>query len=150
MFLQIIQDDEEETNLYPGIRADVRGILSFYGSSSVMLEDGMPSTVNHHLPDSPEGREMGGVNLREHSELCRKLSVECNIDENTALPPVLMFHGTKDHTINPRVSVTIYEPLKNVGKTCSCISWKVLIMAEANSGRRRCRRFLFAGEYNCL
>ena len=140
MFLQIIQDDEEETNLYPGIRADVRGILSFYGSSSVMLEDGMPSTVNHHLPDSPEGREMGGVNLREHSELCRKLSVECNIDENTALPPVLMFHGTKDHTINPRVSVTIYEPLKNVGKTCSCISWKVPIMAEANSGRRRCRR----------
>ena len=56
MFLQIIQDDEEETNLYLGIRADVRGILSFYGSSSVMLEDGMPSTVNHHLPDSPEGR----------------------------------------------------------------------------------------------
>lgn len=105
MFLQIIQDDEEETNLYLGIRADVRGILSFYGSSSVMLEDGMPSTVNHHLPDSPEGREMGGVNLREHPELCRKLSVECNIDENTALPPVLMFYGTKDRTINPRVSV---------------------------------------------
>lgn len=116
MFSQMISDDEDQTNLYPGITADVRGIISFYGASSVMLEDGMPSTINHHLPDSPEGREMGGVNLREHPELCRKLSVECNIDENTALPPVLMFHGTKDRTINPRVSVTVYERLKKCGK----------------------------------
>ena len=46
-----------------------------------MLEDGMPSTINHHLPDSPEGKQMGGVNLRENTELCRKLSVECNIDD---------------------------------------------------------------------
>ena len=32
-----------------------------------------------------------------------------NVDENTKLPPVIMFHGTKDRTINPRVSVTVYE-----------------------------------------
>ena len=65
-----------------------------------MLDDGMPSIINHHLPESPEGKQMGGVNLRVHPELCRKLSVECNIDEDTELPPVLMFHGTKDRTIN--------------------------------------------------
>ena len=59
---------------------------------------------------------MGGVNLREHPELCRKMSVECNIDENTKLPPVIMFHGTKDRTINPRVSVTVYRKLKQCGK----------------------------------
>lgn len=116
MFSQIIRDDEQNTNLFPGVTADVKGILSFYGASSVMLEDGMPSTVNHHLPDSPEGMEMGGVNLREHPELCRKMSVECNIDETTPLPPVLMFHGTKDRIINPRVSVTVYNRLKECGK----------------------------------
>ena len=116
MFSQLIQDDREETNLFPGVNADVKGILSFYGASSVMLKDGMPSTVNHHLPDSPEGMVMGGVNLREHPELCRKMSVECNVDEHTKLPPVLMFHGTKDRTINPRVSVTIYNRLKQCGK----------------------------------
>lgn len=116
MFSQLIQDDGEETNLFPGVNADVKGILSYYGSSSMMLEDGMPSTVNHHLPDSPEGMQMGGVNLREHPELCRKMSVECNVDENTALPPVLMFHGTKDRTIHPRVSVTIYNRLRQCGK----------------------------------
>ena len=48
-----------------------------------MLDDGMPSIINHHLPESPEGKQMGGVNLRVHPELCRKLSVECNIDEDT-------------------------------------------------------------------
>lgn len=74
-----LTDDGEETNLYPGISADVNGILSFYGANSIMLEDGLPSTINHHLPDSPEGMQMGGVNLREHPELCRKMSVECNV-----------------------------------------------------------------------
>ena len=116
IFSQIIQDDEEKTNLFPGICAEVKGILSFYGASSMMLEDGMPSTIEHHLPESPEGKVMGGVNLREHPELCRKLSVECNVDENTPLPPVLLFHGTKDRTINPRVSVVIYRRLRQCKK----------------------------------
>ena len=109
LFSQIIQDDDN-------MDADVKGIISFYGANSMMLPDGTPSTLNHHLPDSPEGKEMGGVNLLEHPELCRKMSVECNVDEQTKLPPVLMFHGTKDRTINPRVSVTIYNRLKECGK----------------------------------
>ena len=109
MFSQIIQDEDN-------MDADVKGIISFYGANSMMLPDGTPSTLNHHLPDSPEGKEMGGVNLRKHPELCRKMSVECNVDEQTKLPPVLMFHGTKDRTINPRVSVTIYNRLKECGK----------------------------------
>lgn len=116
MFSQILQDDAADTNLYPGINADVKGIVSLYGACSVMLEDGMPSTIIHHLPESPEGRQMGGVNLRNHPELCRKMSVECNVDENTKFPPVIMFHGTKDRTINPRVSVTVYERLRQCGK----------------------------------
>ena len=44
------------------------------------------------------------------------MSVECNIDEDTDLPPVLMFHGTKDRIINPRVSVEVYNRLKQCGK----------------------------------
>ena len=72
MFSQIIQDDNMD--------ADVKGIISFYGANSMMLPDGTPSTLNHHLPDSPEGKEMGGMNLREHPELCRKMSVECFLE----------------------------------------------------------------------
>ncbi len=115
-FSQIINDDNESTNLYPNISGDVRGIISLYGANSLMLEDGMPSTINHHLPDSPEGKEMGGVNLRENIELCKKMSVECNINKDIKLPPVLMFHGTKDRTINPKVSVLVYNKLKECGK----------------------------------
>ena len=82
----------------------------------MMLDDGMPSTPNHHLPYSPEGKTMGGVNLREHPELCEYMSVECNVHADTPLPKVLMFHGSKDRTINPRVSVVIYQKLKSLGK----------------------------------
>ena len=116
MFSQILQEDDPKTNLFPGVDTDVKGIISFYGANSMMLEDGTPSTLLHHLPESPEGKEMGGVNLREHPELCRKMSVECNITEDMELPPVLMFHGTKDRTINPRVSVVVYNQLKRCGK----------------------------------
>lgn len=115
-FSQIIKDDDENTNLYPGISADVNGIVSLYGSCSVMLDDGMPTTLNHHMPDSPEGMEMGGVDLRNNMKLRQKLSVECNINEDTELPPVLMFHGTKDRVINTRVSVLVYQRLKELGK----------------------------------
>ena len=44
------------------------------------------------------------------------MSVECQVSADTVLPKVLMFHGSKDRTINPRVSVVIYEKLKSVGK----------------------------------
>ena len=51
----------------------------------MMLDDGMPSTPNHHLPDSPEGKAMGGVNLRKHPELCEYMSVECNVHADTQI-----------------------------------------------------------------
>jgi dipeptidyl aminopeptidase/acylaminoacyl peptidase len=54
--------------------------------------------------------------LHHNPELCRKISVECNISENVSLPQVLMFHGTKDRTINPKVSVVVYEALKKYHK----------------------------------
>ena len=44
------------------------------------------------------------------------MSVECNISENVSLPPILMFHGTKDRTINPKVSIVVYEALKKYNK----------------------------------
>lgn len=116
MFAGIIQDDCQNTNLYPGISARVKGILDYYGSVSVMLEDSNPTTLNHHMPDSPEGMVMGGVNLKERPDLCRKLSVECNITRETELPPVLIFHGTKDRIVNIRQSVNLYKRLKETGK----------------------------------
>lgn len=112
LFGGILQDDDKETNLFPGTSAQVKGIINFYGSTSFMAEDSNPSTTNHCMPDSPEGMEMGGVNMNEHPEYKRALSVECNITEETKLPPVLNLHGTKDRIVNPSCSVAVHEQLK--------------------------------------
>ncbi len=115
MWAGLLRDDEGEGNLFPGVRADVRGIVDYYGSTSVMAPDSNPQTVNHCRPDSPEGRVMGGVDLLERPELARQLSVECNIDEGTKLPPVLIFHGTKDRTVNCAGSAVLYQRLRETG-----------------------------------
>lgn len=62
---------EGEDNLYPDVNAKVSGVIDFYGSVSVMHEGSNPTTINHLQADSPEGMEMGHVDLRENSDLRR-------------------------------------------------------------------------------
>lgn len=115
VYTGILNTDKTKDNLYPGISSKTKGIIDYYGSVSVMAEDANPSTLDHCLPTSPEGLEMGGVNLREHEDLRRKLSCECNITKETDIPPVLIVHGTKDRTVNPSGSKVLYEQLKKTG-----------------------------------
>lgn len=111
----LIHDDDTPDSLFPGVSAEVCGIVNYYGSTSVIAPDSNPGTVNHCLPDSPEGLVMGRRNLLEHPELARQLSVECNIDESTQLAPVLIFHGTKDRVVNCEGSAILYRRLKETG-----------------------------------
>lgn len=115
MWAGMLDDDDSAHNLFPGVDAKVKGIVNYYGSTSVIAPDSNPCTVNHCLPDSPEGMVMGRQNLLEKPELARQLSVECNIDRDTKLPPVLMFHGTKDRIVNCTGSAVLYETLKETG-----------------------------------
>lgn len=115
MWAALIHDDNSADNCFPGVSAEAKGIVDFYGSTSVMAADSNPTTLNHCLPDSPEGMVMGKKNLLEHRELARALSVECNIDSDTKLPPVLMFHGTKDRLVNCQGSAILYKRLKSTG-----------------------------------
>ena len=119
MWAGMLHNDDSEQNLFPGISAEVSGIVDYYGSTSVMAPDSNPIQVLHCLPDSPEGRVMGGRNLLEEPELAKQLSVECNIDEETKLPPVLIFHGTKDRTVNCTGSAILYKRLKETGHPVS-------------------------------
>lgn len=116
MWAGLRHNDDTDENLFPGVSAEVAGIVNYYGSVSVMLEDGNPSTLDHHQPTSPEGMEMGGVDLRNRPDLCRQLSVEENIDENTQVAPTLIFHGTKDRTVNTKESVLLYNAMKAANK----------------------------------
>lgn len=117
MFCGIAREGGElDASLFPGVSAEVKGILNYYGSVSMMYEEGFPSTVNHHMEDSPEGLLMGKVNLKEHPELCRKGSVECWITPELDMAPTMIVHGTKDRTIHTYQSVQLYEKMKACGK----------------------------------
>ncbi len=114
-------NDETEENAFPGLSGEVKGILDYYGSVSVLFEDANPTTVNHKLPDSPEGMVMGGVNLRERPELCEELSAQCHICPDTQIAPMLILHGTKDRIVNARQSAELYRRLKSCGKDAQLI-----------------------------
>lgn len=117
VYAGMLHNDGTPDDLYPGISGEVKGIVNYYGSVSVMPEDANPTTLDHHQPTSPEGMEMGGVDLRERMDLRRELSLETHITEETDIPPVLMFHGTKDRTVNAKVSAILYRKLKETGKS---------------------------------
>jgi pimeloyl-ACP methyl ester carboxylesterase len=67
------------------------------------------------MPDSPEGMEMGGFNLRKNRAKRELLSVRCNIDKDTDIAPVLTLHGTKDRIVNTRCSVLLHQRLAETG-----------------------------------
>lgn len=101
---------------YSQVSAEVDGIIDLYGSVSVLREDANPNTINHCLPDSPEGMLVGGVNLRENKELREKISAVTYITPEKKIPPMLIMHGTKDFVVNTEQSVELYEKLKACGK----------------------------------
>jgi pimeloyl-ACP methyl ester carboxylesterase len=89
--------------------------VNYYGSSDFTFEDSNPSTPSHNLPDSPEGQIMGGINLREDRQARERLTIKCNIHEDTQVAPVLSMHGTKDRTVNTRCSVYLHQRLVETG-----------------------------------
>ena len=113
----IFHDDDQATNLYPGVSAEVKGIVNFYGSTDFTFPDSNPVSFDvHNKPESPEGREMGGVDLNENPELMHKLTVASNITPKTEIVPMILIHGTADKVVNCRCSVNLYRKLKACGK----------------------------------
>ncbi|MBP5305134.1 MAG: alpha/beta hydrolase [Lachnospiraceae bacterium] len=129
LFAGIIKDDDTKDNLFPGVSACVNGIINYYGSTTFMFPDSNPITMNHCLPDSPEGQVMGGKDLIKEPELARALSVDCNIEKDTDLPPVLNIHGTADVVVSAKCSVAVYRRLKECGKDT-----ELILLEGANHG----------------
>lgn len=115
VYAGLMHNDDTSENIYPGISAECSCVINFYGSTSFMAEDSNPITTNHCMPDSPEGMVAGGIDLNKNEEMKRKLSLDCVIDENTDIKPVLIFHGTKDRTVNPSCSAAVYNRLIETG-----------------------------------
>lgn len=60
---------------------------------------------------------MGHVDLRDRPDLRAAMTVESYLTPELALPPVLIFHGTKDRLVNARQSASLYRQLRDVGKS---------------------------------
>jgi len=121
VYAGLFHDDNAGSNLYPGISGEVRGIVNFFGSTDFTFDNSNPVTLNHNRADSPEGKEMGNVDLTEHPELIEKLSVLCQVREDTEIAPTLILHGTRDFVVNRFCSIRLYEKLKACGKEAEIV-----------------------------
>lgn len=144
-------NDDTDENRFPGVSAEVCGIIDYYGSCSFMFDYSNPSTINHLKPDSPEGLEAGGIDLSENEEMKRAMSAECNIFEDTKIAPMLIFHGTKDRTVHPECSVRLYEQMRKTGHECELVLikgadhggpdfWCEEVLATADAFMQKCFR----------
>ena len=77
-----------------------------------------PSTQNHVDPDSPEGMLIGGLNVLENPDKVAPTVVMNHVPEASQrkLPPLLMFHGTKDRLVPFEQSLLLYDKMKQAGQ----------------------------------
>lgn len=119
-----------ETDLYDepanNENCRVRGIIDLYGAVEVTLPDGFPSTLNHQLPDSPEGLLMG-YNIRENMEEAACANAKSYAEFE--YPPMLILHGTKDKTVFCQESVNLYKAVNEAGREV-----KLVLVKKADHG----------------
>lgn len=111
--------DDPSLSLVPDaadVSAATRGVLDYYGAVNGQMDDGFPSTTDHHLATSPEGMLMGHIDIRDRPDLRAAMTVETYVTPELDLPPVVIFHGTKDRLVNARQSVSLYHRLRDAGK----------------------------------
>lgn len=113
VFTSLVHEDDSE-KIDPSVSAEVNGIIDQFGSVTVMFDDSNPSNTHHLERESPEGW-LTKLDLREHPEVQCQISAECNIFEETEMPPMLIIHGTKDRIVNARCSEVLYRRLKETG-----------------------------------
>ena len=98
--------------------AEVSCVVDWYGPTVLELMNAVPSSQDHNGPESPEGRVLGGVFVREHLGLAAAASPLSYIPPvgERALPPVLIMHGGRDQLVSFDQSVRLYEALRAAGQ----------------------------------
>jgi len=109
-------DNILDTDDYNEVSCSVKGIIDYYGVTDITDKNGFPSTPNSQKPDSPEGIFLGGKDIDENPELAAPTIAMNYISEDKDIPPVLIFHGTKDRIVSFGQSVKLYDKLTSCGK----------------------------------
>ncbi|MFA0815438.1 MAG: alpha/beta hydrolase fold domain-containing protein [Anaerofustis sp.] len=108
-----VPEYNSERNLPP---VKLCGVVDYYGPTSIDTMNDVPSMLDHRLPESPEGRIIGGLNVLEHRDKADAMKPMRHISKDKALPPFLIMHGNKDRSVPFRQSVIFYEALRDAGK----------------------------------
>ena len=105
-------DNEFQAEDDPDISCEVNCVVDWYGPMDFIAMSYYPSTQNHYDPDSPEGYELGHVNVLDNPEKNAEASPLTYIKEERSLPPFLIMHGGRDMLVPFNQSCRLYEKLK--------------------------------------
>ena len=106
---------EMDTDTYGEYSCRVRGVVDFYGPTDIASMNEEPSTQDHDEPDSPEGRLIGRLRVRENRKLADRTSPMAYINPDRPLPPFLIVHGSKDRLVPFGQSIKLYQKLRACG-----------------------------------
>lgn len=105
---------EFDTDDYGEYSSDVRAVVDFYAPVDFTRMCEAPSTQDHTSEYSCEGLELGGKKVLENYDLAQKANPINYIKQGKAIPPMLIFHGSKDRIVPFMQSVLLFEKLKSV------------------------------------
>ncbi len=109
-------DDEPDTDLYGEYSAKVNCIVDVYGPTVFSLMNYYDSSQNHYDPDSPEGFEIGRLNVLENPEIANKTIPMNYLSADKPTPPLLVIHGGRDMLVPFNQSCRLYECMKKLNK----------------------------------
>lgn len=112
----ITGDDEPDSDLYREYSCSVRCIIDWFGPVDFAKMSLYPSILDHRDADSPEGYEIGHINVWENIEANDRCSPVTYLSAKKEIPPILIMHGGNDMLVPFRQSCLIYEKLKELGK----------------------------------
>ncbi|WEV47269.1 alpha/beta hydrolase [Bifidobacterium sp. ESL0690] len=114
-------DHEPDTDEHQGTSAEVKAIVDWYGPTDFAKMNYYPSSQNHSDADSPEGFEIGHVDVLQNPERNREASPMSYLSADRPTPPTLIMHGGRDQLVPFNQSCRLYETMKALGKDVTFI-----------------------------
>ena len=108
--------DYPDNGTYGDVSSAVNCIVDWYGPTDLIAMNYYPSAQDHVQPASPEGREIGFLNLYDNPEQAKKASPLYYLSPEKEIPPLLIMHGNRDQLVCYQQSVSLYKKLKEFNK----------------------------------
>lgn len=112
---------EPDTPDYADVNCEVKAIVDWYGPTDFTMMNYYPSSQNHSDSSSPEGCELGGIDVLTNPERNRQASPMTYLSEERSTPPTLIMHGGRDQLVPFNQSCRLFETMKMLNKDVTFI-----------------------------